>query len=316
MKAICFFLCVIFNSSVFYAQTKLIESQTPITVYLGELKDIPAESKSNLENKLRSFIANNGFGNLYNSRFILTANVVVENKEYTSTSPVMIATTLGVYLYIGDGIDGTIFSAANIKLKGAGTTDIKSYNSAFSKLNLGKEEYTSFLSTAKNKIIQYYSENCDFLIKKANQSSLQGDYKKALYDLASIPVVDTLCSEKIEKSLIGIYQLMIDNECQKKLQNAKAIWSVEMNTISAEKASKEIMNISSQSKCFGDAQLFVDEMKKRILEIDTREWDFQLLQESNINNIQLSEIEAARQVGIAYGSNQPQNINYNISGWW
>jgi hypothetical protein len=316
MKAICFFLCVIFNSSVFYAQTKLIESQTPITVYLGELKDIPVESKSNLENKLRSFIANNGFGNLYNSRFILTANVVVENKEYTSSSPVMIATTIGVYLYIGDGIDGTIFSAANIKLKGAGTTEIKAFNSAFSKLNLGKEEHKNFISTAKNKISQYYSENCDFLIKKASQSSFQGDYKKALYELSTIPLIDTICSVKIEKSLVDIYQLMIDNECENKLQNAKAIWSVEMNTISAEKASKEIINISPQSKCFSDAQMFVVEMKKRILEIDKRVWDFNLLQENNINNLRLLEIEAAREIGVAYGSNLPQNINYNISGWW
>jgi len=307
---------VLISNYTIYAQTKLVESQTPITVYVSELKDIPIESKSMLENKLRSFIVNNGFGNLNNSRFILTANVIVENKEYTSSSPVMIASTLGVYLYIGDGVNGTLFSTTNIKLKGAGTTEIKSFNSAFSKLNLGKVEYTSFMNSAKNKIIQYYSENCDYLIKKANQLSLQGDYKKALYDLSSIPIIDTVCARKIENSLVNTYQLMIDNECQNKLQIAKAIWSVEMNANSAEKSIKEIISISPTSKCFGDAQLFNDEIKNRILEIDKKEWDFQLTQESNANNIRLSEIEAARQIGVAYGSNQPQKIIYNIMRWW
>lgn len=109
---------------------------------------------------------------------------------------------------------------------------------------------------------------------------------------------------------------MIDYECLNKLQNAKNIWSTEMNKNSAQNASKELQGISPLSKCYKEVQLFIDEMKNRIMEIDKKEWDFISTQENNINNLRLFEIETARQIGVAYGNNQPQNINYKISGWW
>jgi len=316
MKLIVFYITVFLITYSVYGQSKLNESLIPITVYISDLKDIPHSSKTILENKLKSFIVNNGFGNLDNGRFVLTANVIIRNKGFTSSSPVMITTSLDVYLYIGDGVDGTLFSTVNMNLKGVGTSEIKSFNSAFSKINLAKDEYSNFINISKNKITQYYSQNCDFLIQKANHLTLQGDYKKALYNLSTMPIIDSLCVIKIENSLVNTYQLMIDNDCQNKLQNAKAIWSVEMNTNSAEKVIKEIMSISPLSKCFEETQLFINEMRDRILEIDKREWDFQMKQEDKAANIRLSKIEAAKLVGVAYGNNQPKQAVYNIVGWW
>jgi hypothetical protein len=52
--------------------------------------------------------------------------------------------------------------------------------------------------------------------------------------------------------------------------------------------------------------------KKRVKDLDQREWDYKLK-----DQMQLSEIiESMKQVGIAYGENQPQNVNYNYRGWF
>ena len=131
MKLIVFYITVFLITYSVYGQSKLNESLIPITVYISDLKDIPHSSKTILENKLKSFIVNNGFGNLDNGRFVLTANVIIRNKGFTSSSPVMITTSLDVYLYIGDGVDGTLFSTVNMNLKGVGTSEIKSFNSSF-----------------------------------------------------------------------------------------------------------------------------------------------------------------------------------------
>jgi len=67
--------------------------------------------QSNLANKLSQIASANGMGGASNSRFIITPNVSVLTKDITPTAPPMHAYTIEVTLYIGDGIDGTLFSS-------------------------------------------------------------------------------------------------------------------------------------------------------------------------------------------------------------
>lgn len=44
-----------------------------------------------------------------------------------------------------------------------------------------------------------------------------------------------------------------------------------------------------------------------------REMDYK---EKQGYDIQLKQIAASRDVGVAYGKNQPKNVTYNIAGWY
>jgi hypothetical protein len=58
-------------------------------------------------------------------------------------------------------------------------------------------------------------------------------------------------------------------------------------------------------------------MAKRIKEIDQRDWAFQLKQQQDDVDIRKAEIKSARDIGVAYGQNQPKTITtYKISSWW
>jgi hypothetical protein len=56
--------------------------------------------------------------------------------------------------------------------------------------------------------------------------------------------------------------------------------------------------------------MLVDKISKRVFELDKREWDFKLQQYKDGVDLQKAIISAARDIGVAYGNNQPDVI-YN-----
>ena len=314
MKYPVFILYIFFSSILIYSQSNIL---LPVTVFVPNDQLISGDSRAVFENKLQSLITEEGVGSNKASRFVITGKISVVGKEYTSTSPVMIATTLNVFLCIGDGIDGTLFSSVNLSLKGVGVTEIKSINSALSKLNVKSENVSDFLKKGKNKIYQYYSQNCDLLIQKAQILSSKEEYNKSLNELTNIYCIDTLCLQKVNKVTLEVYQKKIDSECNLLLNEANVLWRSSLDLIGAGKASEKLKFINPKSQCYVESQKLVEEIKARVFEISQREWEFELQKVENQFTLDAMQIEAARQIGIAYGENQPEQlIEYNIIGWW
>jgi hypothetical protein len=57
------------------------------------------------------------------------------------------------------------------------------------------------------------------------------------------------------------------------------------------------------------------EIKKRVKDLDEREWKLKLKQQQDDVDIAKATIEAARAVGVAYGNNQ-QAHTYILKTWW
>ncbi len=74
--------------------------------------------------------------------------------------------------------------------------------------------------------------------------------------------------------------------------------------------------IPTDSKCKTEAEAIIQEMKKWAKEKDNREWNLVLKQQQDETDIQKATIKAARDIGVAYGNNQPKTITYNYRGWW
>jgi hypothetical protein len=114
-----------------------------------------------------------------------------------------------------------------------------------------------------------------------------------------------------------IYKQQIDLQCKKDLMEANSVWSTNQDYSGAEQASAFLAKIDPNSSCYGDAKILTDKMAKRIKEIDQRDWAFQLKQQQDEVDIRKAEIKSARDIGVAYGENQPKTITtYNISSWW
>lgn len=275
----------------------------------SQIEGMPASAKANLENKLKQIAAKNGMAGGMNSRFIITANVTVLTKDITATAPPMQAYTLEVTLYIGDGIDGKAFSSTSVTLKGVGETETKAYMAALKNLKVADPKYQAFLEEGKNKIVQYYNTQCDFILKSAQTMASQDQYDEAITTLVTIPDVCKECYDKAMDAVQPIYQAKIDKDCKIKLQEAQSIWNAGQSYEAADQAGQILASIDPNATCYSEVTTLNNQIAKRVKEIDQREWNYILTEQKNDHEAKMSAINAAKEIGVAQAK-QPINITY------
>jgi hypothetical protein len=279
-----------------------------LTAWVPEqIEDMPIAAQKNLENKLSQIITANGIGGTYNSRFIITANVTVMTKDITATAPPMHAYTLNITFYIGDGFEGKAFSSYSTTAKGVGENETKAYMAALKNIKTNDPAYQSFIDKGKVKIIEYYNSQCDMIIKEAKVLAGMNHFDEAIWKLTSVPTACTDCWNKCMVALAPIFQQKIDFECKTKLLEATNIWNAGQSWDAAQQAGSILATIDPKSACFNESKALSNTISKRIQEVDKREWN--LIYEKEVG-LERDMIKAYRDVGVAYGNGQPQNVTY------
>ncbi len=293
------------------------EARLVLNTYVPEqIEGISQIARNALENKLSQIASQNGMGGgVYNPRFIITANIVVLTKDITPTVPPMHAYTLDVNLYVGDGIDGILFANHTVTVKGVGNNETRAYLNAINNIQSRNPQYQYFIENAKRKIIEYYNANCDLIIKEAKALEAMHQYEAALSTLFTVPSVCKECYEKCLDLLGPIFKKKIDRDCQMQLAEATNAWNAGQDFNAAQRAIRFLSGIDPAASCYSSAFALSDRIAKRMKELDQREWNFLMKQQQDAVDIQRLAIGAARDIGVAYGRNQPRII-YNIRGWW
>jgi hypothetical protein len=251
-------------------------------------------------------------------RFIVVPVVSVLGKEVTATVPAMTVISLQTSLYIGDGYQGIKFSTTSLMSKGVGQNETKAYIDAIRKMKVNDLSIQSFIENGKKKIIEYYNSICDFNIKKANTLAGQNNFDEAMYLLTSVPEVAKACYDKSMDAVSPIFKKAIDFRCSQSLAKAKSIWSASQDLVAANLVAEELANIDPNASCVGEVNQFIAVVNKRVLDLDKRGWNFMLKQQQDAVDTRKAEIRAARDIGVAYGNNQPKTV-YNtavIRTWW
>lgn len=286
-----------------------------LTAYLDQAKcRIPYNSYNLFKNKMNQMVTQSGLGGTYTQRFIITANVDVLTKDITSTAPPMHAYTLAVTFYIGDGIEGTLFSTTQIIAKGVGETDEKAYTSALKNLRASSPAFKALIEEGKEKIIAYYNANGDLIISRAKALASLDQYDEAIYELMSIPDV---CKDVYERALAeagNIFKSKINSEGAKKLAQAKALWYAGLDYDAALAASQLLGEIHPDASCYQQALALSKEISKRVKEIDAREWQYTLNEQKFTHQENMSQIASYKEIAVARANHQPQTV-YRVN-WW
>ncbi len=277
-----------------------------------QAEDIPSYAKSMLINKLGQIITQNGISdNVYNSRFIITPNITVLSKNITATAPPKVALNLDVTLYIGDGVAGNLFSSQSIQLKGVGTNETKAYMAALKQLKPKNPQIQNFILKGKQKIIDYYNTNCGLMLKKAQALESQNEYEQALIVMTNVPEASD-CFNKVKAKIKSLYIKAINRDCIKKLNEANSIWAANQDIEAANLAGAILSTIDPNASCFGKVKALYSKIASRVKDLSDRDWNYDL----KVLEVYGTAVKAARDVGVAYGKNQPQNVTYNIRGWY
>lgn len=291
--------------------------QIALAVYLPEqVENMPVIARNMLNSKLALITSQAGLGgSSENEQFIITANITVSSKDITPTAPPMTALNLDITIFVGDGINGRIFSSTLVSTKGVGENETKAYLQALKNLNISNPSIQECIEKAKLKIIDYYNNNCDLIIKQAQTLANQDKFDEAIFILMQVPNACSNCYKKCTDIVSGIYNRKIERECPIFLGNAKNLWATGQNLNSATKVGEILSKISPHASCYNDVRAFADEVAKRVKELDQRDWDFKLKEFDANVDITKSNLEAWRDVTVAYLNYQPK-IVYNIKGWW
>ncbi len=321
MKSIILSILILISCNI-YAQNTAGKSDDAARITLAtfvpqQIEQMPEAARSSLANKLSQIVTQNGLGGkASNERFIITANINVISKDLTATAPPMQAYVLDITLYIGDGIDGTKFASVSTQVKGVGESETKAYISALKSLKTDDPKYQTFIESGKTKIIEYYNSKCDFIIKESQSLASQNNYEEAIYKLTQVPEVCKACYDKCMDAVAPLYQKQIDRQCKISLNDATNAWNSNQNATGADQASVNLSSIDPNASCYKEAQALSEKIAKRIKELDQREWNFKLKQQQDNVDVTKARINAARDIGVAYGKGQPKTVTYNVRGWW
>ena len=299
------------------AQVKLDDfGRIVLNTYLPDNIVLPSEAKDLLLSKLNQITSNNGLGgSQVNPRFIITANVNVGTKDIIAGPPQMIAQNLDVTLFIGDALTNTVFSNTTLSLKGVGTNENKAFIDALKTINPKNKEVLAFLEEGKNKIINYYSTNCDFIIKEAQTLSEQYKFDEAICNLMLVPEICKECYFKSKDEASAIFKKKIESDCNEKLKQAQLDWAAEPNINGAKKAAVILTTIIPSDKCKAEISKLSDEIKKKLQEDQKKKYDFDMLEMQKKYDTEQKRIDAVREIALEQAKNQAKTFVYNNIYW-
>ena len=329
-----------------YAQVTIDDfGRIVLNTYLPDNMDLPQDAKNLLITKLNQITSNNGMGGSQaNPRFIITADVNVGTKDIIAGPPQMIAQNLDVTLFVGDALTNTVFANTTLSLKGVGTNENKAFIDALKKLNPKNKEITSFLDEGKNKIIDYYHTQCDFIIKEAMNLVQQEKFDEAIYKLSLVPEVTKDCYFTCLDTLAFIYQQKIDVDCNLKFNEAKITWAAAQNASGAEKVGEILSTIDPIAACQDDVSQFINKIDDKLKADEKAKWQFKMKKyqddvDAKQEQMRIAEekgkrdddfrenqaqrnaeldkirVNAYREIATEQARNQPKTVTYNNIYW-
>ena len=278
-----------------------------------------------LVDKLQQIAIQNGMaGAGFDERFIITARLIVVDEQQTATIPAKTALRLSVGIYIGDGIDGTLYSSWQTELRGVGDNSTMAYTSALRKLNPKNSELQQSVETGRQRIITYYDSQSASIIATAKALAASTLYDQAIMALLRIP---TGCRDYAQaQALIAQYGApAVENANHELLIQASAAWSASPNSTGAARARRFLGDISyptaEQQQL---AQQLCNEMSVALQQQSEQQWKLLMQESKQWHEQQMAKIESDRdqrvaailgaaQVEAAWAS-RPQ-VHYHVN-WW
>lgn len=266
-------------------------------------EEIPNSVIDMLNTRLSTAVSNCGIviSNQY-SQFFITAKFNHVTEDIVPGPPKQFAVHTILTLLIGNPEGQEIYSSKSFDLRGIGNSNQRALINSFQKINAKNNEFNDFIDKGKKKIIDYYNTNYAQILDKANKALILKKYDEALYYACSIPECCNGYSKAVE-DIINIFNKYIEYDGEILYKKAYAAWSINPTQEGANIAFNFLSLIDSTSKIFSKAQLLADEIKNTI----RSDYVFENKEKySDSVSLKKAYIEAARQIGIAYGSNQKE----------
>ncbi len=307
MKRIKFLIALFCFSMLSHAQDNNISLHVHT---FAQHEDIPVASLEYLKNSLCNAASIDGMSaqNEYLTSFLLIPKVSIATKNVLATTQQQVVLTLDVSLQVVDNVSGTIYSATNVNLKGVGANETKAFNSAFRSISKSNSQVSKFLAEAKDKIMAYYEAEGKNIIKRASLLASQEKYPEAFYVLSMIPMQCSHYDAAISASM-EIWPKYKNYSCAGNLAKAQAAWVANPNVQGANLAATYLSEIFQDAGCYPESQQLYKEIKSKLGE----QWNFSMKVYDKETDLRQAQIDAIREIGVAYAKGQQPKVVINNS---
>lgn len=289
-----------------------------ITPAVASSLDLPEYAKKALYQKLIQIVTQNGFGST-SGDLILTANVLVTDKQMTGTVPAQFIVNLEVSLYLLNIEEEVVLDETSIALKGIDKIENRAMAQAINNLNPRSPAVRNFMNQCRTKVIDYYTTRIPALLAKAKSLADRANYEEALAVLAVVPEsVDEYPA--IAEQMVNIYLKKVDKDAAALLQEAKAQMAVKDYT----QALNALLAIDPSSSRFSEAGKMIDKIKQTIDAEERAAMEAQLAQyeaekeaqqRAHDDAVMLEKlrIEAAKKAGTTYSNSSASSTSSSVN---
>lgn len=283
--------------------------------YIPESEGLGQKATAMLQSKLLQIATVNGMsGAGFDNRFIITAHIQKLRSSQTQTFPQKNAVEVSIGIYVGDGLDGTLYSSYTCEAKGIGDSEDQAIASAIRKVVPTQEALQSAIVKGKEQIQNYYDKMSGSILQTAKATAAAGRYDDAVNMLFAIPMNNK--DFQTAQALIAQYgSTSLDNKNLEIVRQARSAWSANPTEEGASEASTILQKLDAPSaKVQAEAKSLQTEMASRLKAVSDREYQQELKQEQNEKEERLAAIKAAASVAKAYIASQPRVV-YHYH-WW
>ena len=303
------------SSTLAHAQTTKDIGLICLNPHIPETEALGQKATSMLTSKLQQIATTNGMsGAGFDNRFIITAHIQKLKSSQTQTFPQKNAVEISIGIYVGDGLDGTLYSSYNCDVKGIGNSEDQAISSAIRKVNPKQEELQEAIAKGKKMILNYYDKMSGNIIQTAKSTAASGKYEDAINMLFAIPMSNK--DFQTAQSLIAQYgRTSLEQKNLDIVRQARSAWSANPTEEGATAANEILEKLDAPStKVQTEAKSLQNEMGARIKAISDREFKLEAQKEQNEKDVKLAGIRAAESVAKAYVASRPKVVYHYY--WW
>ncbi len=225
-KLFAILLLVVVSLNTISAQNTLsAKEMVAISPVVCDALEIDSYAKKTLNMKLLQIVTSNGFSST-SVRYALVPNIVMINKQVTTTMPAMFSIEFELSLYVVDMVEGIVIAETSQVLKGLDRVENRAIISALNRIIPRSPQMQTFMDKSRTLILDYYTTRTMTLLKKAESLAEREQYDEAMEVLTPIPEsvdeYDLVC-----ETLVAIYKKKLDKEAKIILQDVEILMSSE-----------------------------------------------------------------------------------------
>ncbi len=310
MKTNFILLLIICSLGLSAQKTKDINDINNISLSIimpDNIDGLSSRAMSKIESKIQHIVTQNGIsGQGYTNDFLIYPKFEIYDDNVIEGMRNIHQINADFNLFIKQYKTGRVFSSYVTSISGAGLSKEKAIINAISKISTRDKKLKEFIESGKQKIINYYENNCNQYIADSDMAMKMKQYQKAIAILSTIPREAQKCYARIQDKSVQAYKAYQKDQCKRNIMKAKA----KLAANSYRDALYYLQYIDPESPCGQEAKTLINQSAAKIDAKEKKEWD--RIQKRYNDNIKMEKyrLDIMKEIAKSYFKSKPQTVIY------